>query len=357
MSQTYPQLKFSGTAQEVAEQTATQLQSSIEELIDFRERILHTHFGVSSVPKALHAPIEDAHRACGGYSVIEAEAIAKVTGRHTGEIIALSGLSDLMDYLGFVGEEEWGCSSLLFGPQRTDDIAFVQTWDLHRKIEDLSFVIERDIEGYVPHLTLTTALGHTHFGVNQHGVCIGTNNLQSTKPTIGVVFACALQRALEQATSAVHAKEILSEIPLMSAHNYVAADLNHTFNIERTAHDVVVHELSPTEGFAHANHFVDGVLGQEGRIYSPTSKARHAYLAQFQAPDAWSEPPGLQDLHEVFSDHEAAICRHAERDEETATCGTLAFHPARRAISIIKGVACQGHWHSYTLSSLFAAKT
>ena len=56
MSQTYPQLKFSGTAQEVAEQTATQLQSSIEELIDFRERILHTHFGVSSVPKALHAP-------------------------------------------------------------------------------------------------------------------------------------------------------------------------------------------------------------------------------------------------------------------------------------------------------------
>jgi len=349
MKNAFPTIQISGTKEEAAQQTAEQLGPMAHKLLQFREDLLP-----GMLPEGSQMPSEpfwkqlyEIHLTSTHYSAIESKAFAEKLGKEPGYILAMSGMSDFLDYMFFSGQGELGCSTLSLPKEISPELGFVQTWDLHLDVEKYSIVMHRQVEGCYASICLTTALGHGHFGVNEHGICVGTNNLQCLHPRPGVVFAAAIQEVLDSASTAQEALEIFSKLPFMSGHNFiVAAPDSPTLNIEQSTKGI---HVTPVEQkcFPHTNHYLHPPLQAFGRMYSTSSQPRYQFL--LEASKKLSPDANLANFKRIFSDHTAPICRHTDDPTDAATCGLIAFHPRQRQLSIIKGRVCQGEWETYTL--------
>lgn len=342
----FPYYKFSGSREQVATDTAQALQPLAYSLYSFRKKNLQSLEESVPFEEANWQEIYDIHKASTPYSAVEAQACGDVHSVHPGQWLVMSGMSDWLDFLQSRQTTDLGCSTLLFPPNQSK-IPMVQTWDLHRFVENHSVVLERHVEGMVPSLTLTTALGHAHFGVNAEGICIGTNNLQCKRARKGVVFAAAIQEVLDRATSIQKAIEILQQLPLMSGHNFILADKNkNVVNLERSTYQSSLFSITQ-KSFAHTNHFLTEHLIEEGIVYSSTSIPRCEYL-QGKAKQGM-ESGSLSQFQDWFSDHSVPVCRHGKKPDDIVTCALVAFHPEIPGISLIKGRACSGKWTRYSL--------
>lgn len=346
----FPHLTMEGTSKEVAQQTAEQLGESAQSLFDFRRRWLARHLPQATSPNVenLWSQIWEVHQRETPLAAEESATFAEEFGIHPGEWLAYSGMSDWMDYLRVHVPTELGCSTLLLPSQKSPDLSGVQTWDLHAIVEEHAIVLSRKIEGTLPALTLTTSMGHAHFGVNASGVCVGTNNLQCIYPRIGVTFASAIMHVLHHVTCAEEGADLLQGLTLMSGHNYILSDTHGTvLNVEQSTRGVVVRRVE--EPTSHTNHYLEYSLQGDGNHYSASSEARLATLNTLHSSEDWSDN-SLEEWSQAFHDHEAALCRHPEHDEDTATCALIAYHSRQRSLSIIRGLPCQGTWKTYSIS-------
>jgi isopenicillin-N N-acyltransferase like protein len=90
-------------------------------------------------------------------------------------------------------------------------------------------------------------------GMNEHGVCVGINNLSGGDGDVGVTWPFVVRKALQQ-RDLDGALRCVTEARLAGAHNYLLLDrAGRGANVEATTTRTVV---TPLEGDAvvHANH-------------------------------------------------------------------------------------------------------
>lgn len=351
-SNSYPKLVVRGNATNAFQQTVESLHSSASDLYQFRLGLLS-----DDITKRYKEPgfswdsVWEIHKQATPLAALESEVFAAKFGLHPGQWLAYSGLSDWMDYNYVFQPSDLGCSTVLLPSELSPEVSALQTWDLHAFVEQHSLILERHFEEYCSALTLTTSMGHAHFGLNEAGVFVGTNNLACKYPKMGVTFAAAIMHVLHHAQHANEGATILSQLPLMSGHNYIVCDsLGTVLNVEQATTGVVVTEVNQ-EHFVHTNHYIASKLKESGWDYSPSSPHRYNVLQNYGEYASFMDGAPLQSAKVLFSDHTAALCRHPENEKDTATCALLGFLPRESKLAVLKGRPCEGEWTFYALES------
>ena len=169
-------------------------------------------------------------------------------------------------------------------------------------------------------------------GINQHGVAVTINNLNTPTRTIGVLWP-ALVRMMLTCSSAADARELLGRVKVGSGHHYQIADANEFFGIEALAGQQrqIAHwkqgeagQLTYEGAACHTNHCLDQDQA-ELEVLSPesTTFVRWNALADLLEGGSVDANPGA--MWHLLSDERLSMKISEEEPHKSATCGGLVF--------------------------------
>ncbi|MCP4417516.1 MAG: hypothetical protein GY805_12905, partial [Chloroflexi bacterium] len=204
-----------------------------------------------------------AHKAYAPKLYQELEGLAEATNLSLGELIVVGGFTDFIDtvYNSHRSKDEQpsrlpvdDCTAFII----PDDIAdgagyFGQTWDMHDTANE--FVILLNLQpSDSPHALIFTTTGCLgQFGMNEHGICVGINNIMGADGQIGVTWPFVVRKVLQQ-DNIEAALACITEAKLAGAHNYLLFDkLGNGYNVEAMSTHHVITTLSE-EPLIHTNH-------------------------------------------------------------------------------------------------------
>ena len=109
-----------------------------------------------------------------------------------------------------------------------------QTWDMHGSAAPYVEILRFAVEGAPRCVTfsLTGCLGMA--GINEHGVAVTINNLNTPTTKIGIVWP-ALVRMMLACATAKEAAALLERVGVGSGHYYQIADRTDFFGVEALA--------------------------------------------------------------------------------------------------------------------------
>jgi isopenicillin-N N-acyltransferase like protein len=301
----------------------------------------------------------DAHRSYSPDLSEELAAMAEVAGLSLAELVVVNGFTDFIDTVyavgvsGSVSERTAAppgaappgaddCTAFLVPRSRSADAhaLFAQTWDMHRSAEEHLIVLRgapRDAPAFV---TFTTLGCVGMIGMNEHGVCVGINNLSGGDGRVGVTWPFVVREVLRQRDldGALHS---LARADLAGAHNYLLLDRHgRGANVEATSTARHVTYLE-RDGLVHTNHCVaPGPLARQRPRDPETQAASVRRLTR--AAD-------LLDRHDLTpADLEAAtrdpvdICYRGGPPRHLATCGAVVARPATLDFWAVAGLPSEG---------------
>lgn len=280
----------------------------------------------------------------------ESEALSDRLDAPTGEILAYSGFSDFIDLLGVKFDGEIGCTTVALGMQGSVGARAVplvaQTWDYKVFYRDHSVIVRRTPKSGHDSVSLTTSLGHSYMGINEAGVTVLINNLQSAEAQVGLPFSVVVQALLHRASTASEARDELKQLPIMSTHNYLVADETEVYNVEGGGGVLAVTHVDDEQlPWVHTNHTVHDSLANTIRNYSASSDRRYnRSLARMREQDSnGTVDAGTFDVSELFVDHDAPLCRHGEAPSDTATIATVWNTQAPPRLHVVAGNPCENN--------------
>jgi len=360
----YPLLLASGTINDVALNIANKLirntPSNVYDLYLHRKKIIKrfniNKYNLSSLFQSIEQLSEDY---C-FYCYLESKELVSILNRilnkqiSIGEIIALSGFSDLTEFLdnnyvkkSYSRIENDHCSSFINNKHKDSIwIAAGQTWDMPKVYLKHSVLIHRVI-GKRSFVTLSLSLGHAHLGMNDQGVVVVINNLKSRERAItGLPFTIIVTKILLEARNAEEGLNILLKAPRLGSHNYIIVDKQgNAYNIEVTPKDYAIYRVS-NEIFIHTNHFLHNKFKNTGINYSSSSLSRFSRLKEILEKQ---ERINDETIHKAFSDHVGPICRHSSSNDKVVTIGAAWFKPLSLDMMIIRGNPCMNKYRRYNI--------
>jgi len=301
----------------------------------------------------------DAHRAYASDLAAELDAMAGAAGLTPAEVVIVNGFTDFVDTVHAVGPgplapvplpvDAMNCTAFLVPAARTADgrALFGQTWDMHETATEHAIVLRGAPEGAPAFVAFTTVGCVGMIGMNEHGVCVGINNLSAGDGDVGVTWPFVVRKALQQ-RDLDGALRAVTEARLAGAHNYLLLDRDgRGANVEATTTRTVVTPLGG-DAVVHTNHCLApatvaverareaaAVAGSERRL------ARAAVLL---------ERRGLTpaDLQEVTRDTEA-ICYRGGPPRFVATCGAAVMRPATGEFWAVRGLPSESPYRRVPL--------
>jgi isopenicillin-N N-acyltransferase-like protein len=245
------------------------------------------------------------------------------------ELVVLNHYTDLRDLSRATLYDDQGCSAV-FLPGTPPVLG--QTWDMHGSASPYVEAMRFDVQGAPRCLTfsLTGCLGMA--GINEHGVAVTINNLNTPSQTVGVLWP-GLVRIMLGCRTAIEAKARLDGLGVGSGHHYQIADATHFFGVEALAgqHHCIAQwqqgqegELTYQGAACHTNHCLSERQA-EREVLSPesTTFVRWAALEDRLAKQTCAATPeGLWDL---LSDPRLSMLISEEEPHKSATCGGLVF--------------------------------
>ena len=300
------------------------------------------------------------HRAYAPDLTAELEAMSEVAGVSPAEALIVGGFTDFVDAVYAIGgpeaplrlpvpEEAMDCTAFLVPRARAADghAMLGQTWDMHETAAEHVLALRgapRDAPAFV---VFTTVGCVGMIGMNEHGVCVGINNLSAGDGDVGVTWPFVVRKALQQ-RDLDGALRAVTEARLAGAHNYLLLDRDgRGANVEATTTRTVVTPLGG-DAVVHTNHCLApatvaverareaaAVAGSERRL------ARAAVLL---------ERRGLTpaDLQEVTRDTEA-ICYRGGPPRFVATCGAAVMRPATGEFWAVRGLPSESPYRRVPL--------
>jgi isopenicillin-N N-acyltransferase-like protein len=242
------------------------------------------------------------------------------------------------------------CTSFMAKQEACRDGSFVgQTWDMSTSAEDYVVLVKRDPEKGPRTMALTTTGCLSLIGINEHGICIGNNNLIPTDARTGLIYLAMIHKTLS-CTSFEEACEWVKQSPLSSAHHYyVAAPGDTIASIERSATQFAELAVDPVR--AHTNHFIaPELLAYEYRKPSDPDKS----VGRLErAEELLETAKGSIDADTFMSflrdtaDAPRRICIDFD-DNDTKTCAAVFFDVEKREMYALKGPPNQGDFGHYT---------
>jgi isopenicillin-N N-acyltransferase-like protein len=255
------------------------------------------------------------------------ELIGIAEGAHVtpADLVILNHYTDLRDLnRGALYEGDEGCSAI-FVPGESPVLA--QTWDMHASatpfVEIMRFAVTDRPRCLV--FSLTGCLGMA--GVNEHGVAVTINNLNTPNASVGVLWPALVRLMLLQQTAA-EAAQVLERFPVGSGHHYQIADATQFFGIEALSHGnatinrwdkgVPDAELTQNGAAFHTNHCIfEGNSKVERIPDASTTFIRWEALQDTLVGEA------KDDLWSVLQDPALSMPPSPSDPHRSATCGGL----------------------------------
>lgn len=324
-----------------AEDFRSSLAPKAREVVDFRRGTLDRGIG----PQRAELPFSELTRTVSKQfepALAESQGLGKAIEVPPGEILAYSGFSDFADLVRHRYQSGVGCTAIAVDDSPGAPPLLAQTWDYKKFFEDHSVVLKRNPESGLESAALTTALGHAYMGVNESGVAVLINNMQSRKARMGLPFSVVVHKILGESNSARQATNLLERADLMSAHNYLIGGPNETYNVEAGPERTVATRLETDQmPWAHTNHTLHDELEDRIVDYSDSSRARlDESLRRLRTEGNGKRSDAPLDVPGFFADHTTPLCRHGKGSDETATIGAVWITRDPLKLHVLDGTPC-----------------
>ncbi len=246
---------------------------------------------------------------------------------------------------GAVDTDPDGCTSVVLLPEATADgrVVHGQNWDWKVECAETSVVLSIENEGKPDILTFTEAGGLARSGLNNAGLAITANYLESDRDyaRIGVPLALIRRKALE-CTHLAHAIRAVHSTPKSASNNIVLSHADGlAFNFECAPDETFL--VHPENGLlVHANHWVSpialGKLKDTGIATVPDSLYRDLRVRALLAPRLGRA--SAQDMRDaLFDDFQSpwSVCRPPRmslNDNLSATVAMVVMEPGESVMSV-----------------------
>ena len=322
---------FQGTARQAGQAHGETFRDRIHELAAIRLELTLGRTDFASIDEIIDLGWRhmDVLKTCSQALYEEFCGIAEGAQIGTGELVVLNHYTDLRDLSRKTLYDDQGCSAVFF-PGNPPVLG--QTWDMHGSASPYVEAMRFDVHGAPRCITfsLTGCLGMA--GINEYGVAVTINNLNTPTTTIGVLWP-GLVRMMLGCRSARQARALLEQVGVGSGHHYQIADTRDFYGIEALAGQqrVIDHwsrgqasELTYAHAACHTNHCLNAeqaeleVLSSE----STTFVRWNALKELLEDKDAEATPQKMWDL---LSDPRLSMLISEEEPHRSATCGGLVF--------------------------------
>jgi isopenicillin-N N-acyltransferase-like protein len=317
-------------------------------------------FGTKAIVRAVasaHLPVLEAYDASLYAELCATAAAARV---RVADLVTLNHYTDLRD----INRRVWaplatpdpepdpgGCSVALV-PSGPGEAISGQTWDMHGSATPFVRMVEVRQTGHptATLLTLTGCLGLA--GMNEEGVAVLINNLNSTDARVGVIWGAIVRRMLRE-TTARAALGVLEQTRFGSGHHYMVTDGREAFALETSGQRAAILAQGVAAPILHTNHcLLDELRAVERVPAASTTYLRMDHLTRRVAL-LQGRPATATRLAALLSDHEGyplSLCAHASAasgdDDASDTCAAVVFDSAQRQILAVAGCAVTGTWVS-----------
>lgn len=252
----------------------------------------------------------------------ELKGISEGSNQEIEDIVILNNYTDFRDII--LPDE--GCSTI-YSQTASGNLAG-QTWDMHSSAKKYVSVMK------VPNksgefdilFSLVGCLGM--MGVNSHGLFIGVNNVNTLNAKAGLIWPALVRKTLEQETL-TDMREVLTNAPVTSGHNYLIADKDNAehWEISPDFKDCVL-KSSEDKHIYHTNHCLTDKadLYEDKNSISSTTHARHDLLDKnVEKVTDFVSFTNLLKSHEGFP---KSICSHFESgaQDPSMTCGGATYN-------------------------------
>lgn len=247
------------------------------------------------------------------------------------------------------------CTLFAVAGDRTADGAPIigQNVDLGPDARPLWILLDIEPPGAPRLLTVTMAGMLAQEGINEAGLALCGSMVRSGGWGAGLPTRKFLRRrVLEQRSVAAGIRAITTARKRASSHNLLLADAVTAADIETSAEEVRVLELSQGS-LVHTNHYLHEDLAPWNRDlggYLENSEARRNTMQRLLANTG--SAVSVEDLWGALASHEGepnAICRHSARDAwHGETNVAVIAEPAKRSIHVGFGPPCESEVETWS---------
>lgn len=288
-----------------------------------------------------------------GYAehLVELRAIALGAGVDLTEILLINGRSEILNAANKVKEEgeiEDGCTSALALPSHTKEgrLLHGQNWDWRPECEETTIVLAVRREDGPDVLTYVEAGGLARAGLNEAGIAITGNNLQTrtenwTRPGVPI---SVIRRLVLEAPSLGRALQAVASAPRTVSNNMMisCAAGGMAFNLETTPEEIFW--LKPEDGLmVHANHFISdaararvadrGLLNGMDTLYRDQRVADVLKSAGENVTEADLETAFADEFGHPLGVLRTPVCR-TEQSAISATVATILMDAAKGTMRV-----------------------
>ncbi|MCA9918075.1 MAG: hypothetical protein KC445_08990 [Anaerolineales bacterium] len=285
----------------------------------------------------------------------ELHGLADATGLSPAELLIVGGFTDFVDTVyslsiprsarlpvddctAFIVPDSAAAGAGLFG----------QTWDMHDTATEFVILLDVQPDNTPRSLVFTTTGCLGQIGMNEHGICVGINNLLGADGQIGVTWPFVVRKILQQ-DNIDDALACITEAKLAGAHNYLLFDGNgRGYNIEAMSSHHVVTPLAG-EPLVHTNHCLlretmkfaqerpadsqassEARLGRAGELLGERPLTIHHLIALTRDPDA--------------------ICVRAKPPFHVESCGAAIMQPKTGTFWAVWGLPSENEYEQFELN-------
>lgn len=289
--------------------------------------------------------------------VEELRGMAAATGLSLGELIIVGGFTDFIDTVynshrpNDSNAARWpvdDCTAFIVPDGVADGAGFFgQTWDMHDTAMEFVILLRLQSADSPAALVFTTTGCVGQIGMNEHGICVGINNLMGADGQIGVTWPFVVRKVLQQ-DNLEAARACITEAPLAGAHNYLLFDkTGRGYNIEAMSTCHHVRELSGS-AIVHTNHCLlpETIAVAQSR---PPESQRSSEARLNQAEMLLEKRPvTIEDLMALTRDP-TAICVQAKPPLHIESCGAAIMRPKTGQFWAVWGLPAENEYELFDL--------
>ena len=264
-------------------------------------------------------------------------AMADAAGISPAEAVVVGGFTDITDVVRSqvgLAPDEHNCTAVI----NPVEGFFAQTWDMHASAGEYVILLKLDPTIGPQALVQTTTGCLGQIGMNEAGISVGINNLNSIgKP--GVTWPFVVREVLSR-DNLDDAVEAVTTADLAGGHNFlIMGPDGRGVNVEAIPNHHRVTKIE-NEPFVHANHCLD----PEAALEHGRREPEHIVNSELRLEIGQTN---TADPELFFEDPE--ISRRTDDPEAVATCGAVIIEPAQRKMRALWGVPGDHPWETFRL--------
>lgn len=354
-------LKLHGTPYEIGFQHGAAYKDDIHRYVEERVGLVcDGRWSGGPLPREEVLAIADAcmpdHEAYAPDLVEEMRGMAAATGLSMAELLIVSGFTDFVDtvYATFKDKQPElarlpidDCTAFLVPNDAAEGAAFFgQTWDMHDTATEFVVLLEIEPENGPKAIVFTTVGSVGQIGMNEHGICIGINNLLGADGQAGVTWPFVVRKALQQ-DNIEDALACVTEAKLSGAHNYLIMDKDgRGYNVEAMSTHQYITKLGD-EIVTHTNHCLipETLALQQTRL--PAAQASSENRLNKANELLQQRPVTIDALIELTRSD--PICTLSYPPFNIETCGAAIMRPKTGDFWAVWGLPSENEYEHFTL--------